>query len=258
MMNWLLAFLLAYLLPGVDDLDVEPPEDDEPPADEPPADDEPPEDEPPADEDDPEPDDEPPAPRETRAQKTIRETRERAQKAERDLAEARAQLDAARRPQQPQGPATPDPEQVLWQQEEETLRNPEANDWQKYAINANRAARQAQAQIRQVQQQTMDMNDRTAFQAYAASNPKAYAVYKDKVEAKLQELRARGQNPSREVILKIMLGEDMLAGNVRSATKKPTTPAAPRRAAPASDVPARPGRPSDAEARAKRLENIRI
>lgn len=256
-MNWLLAFLLAYLLPGVDDLDVEPPVDDEPPADEPPADDEPPEDEPPADEDDPEPDDEPPAPRETRAQKTIRETRERAQNAERELATARAELEAARRPQQ-QGPATPDPEEAIWRQEEETLRNPEASDWQKYAINANRAARNAQRQSQQALAQAQDMGDRTAFQALAATKPKVYAAYKDRVEARVTELRAKGINAPRELVLKTMLGEDMLAGNLRSATKKPTTPAAPRRAAPASDVPARPGRPSDAEARAKRLENIRI
>jgi len=266
-MNRLLALLLAYLFPGVDDDlagsalpddDTPPGDDDTPPADDdtPPADDD---DTPPADDDTPPGnEDEPPAPRETRAQKAIRETRERAQAAEAALAEARAQLEAARRPQQPQGSAQPDPEQALWEQEEAVLRNPEAQDWQRYAVNANRAARAAARQSAQALANSQDMADRTAFQALAATNPKTYAAYKDRVEEELKKARANGHNPSRQAILKLLLGEDMLAGKLRSATtKKPATPAAPRRAA--SDVPASGrGRLSDAEAREKRLENVRI
>lgn len=263
-MNWLLNFLRNYLLPGVDDdgLELDPPADPDEPAD--PVDPDEPAD--PADPDAPtdpdaadpdQVDDDPPAPRETRAQKAIRELREQRQESERQLAVARAELEVARRPQQQ--PAQPDPEQVIWQQEEETLRNPDATDWQKYAIAANRSARQAQAQVRAVQQQTWDLQDRTSFQALAATNPKVYAHYKDRVEEEVQKARAKGQFPPREVVLQVLLGKDMLAGKVRAAEKKkPTTGAAPRRA-PASDVPASGrGRLSESDARAKRLENIRI
>lgn len=259
-MKWLLAFLSAYLLPGVENdppaddppADDDLPEDDDPPADDDaPTDDDPPADDPPAD------DDEPPAPRETRAQKAIRESRDRAQEAERQLATARAELEVARRPA---SPAQPDPEQALWQQEEDTLRNPDATDWQKYAITANRAARSAQRASQQALAQAHDLADRSAFQALATTKPKLYAAYKDRVEAKVQELRAKGNNIPRDAVLKLMLGDDMLAGKLQPSKEppKPKTGAAPRRA-PASDVPATGrGRLSESEARERRLENIRI
>jgi hypothetical protein len=263
-MNWLLHFLRDYLFPGIDDLDVTPPTEDETPAEDetveegdPPADDA---DEPSDEaEDHPGDSEEDPAPRETRGQKAIRETRERAQKAERELATARAELEAARRPQQ-SGTQQPTPDQVLWQQEEETLRNPELSDWQRYAINSARGARQAQAASQQALAQAQDMADRTAFQAIATTKPKTFEAYKDRVEAKVQELRARGVNVPRDVILKTMLGEDMLAGKLKTPEKvKPSNGAAPRRA-PRSDVATGSpgGRMSDAERRAKRLENVRI
>lgn len=255
-MNWFLLLLLK-LLPGIDDepVDDEPPEDDEPVDDEPPADDEPADDE--TVDEDPEPAEPEPAPRKIRAQRTIRETRERAQKAEADLAAARAELDAARRGPAPQ--AQPTQDQVLWQQEEEVLRNPESTDWQRYAVNATRASRAAQAEARAANVRAEDLADRTAFAALASTKPKLYDAYKDRVEAKLQELRAQGRNVNREGILKVLIGEDMLEGKLKigGATTKPNG-GAPR-ATPRSDVaPRKDGGMSEAEKRARRLENIRI
>lgn len=264
-MNRLLLSLLLRLLPGIDDDDFDPepadpadstdpvdPDETADPAD--PADPADTEDDP-ADPSDPEPD---PAPRETRAQRAIRETRERAQKAEQDAATLRAELEAARRGPAPQAQKSPD--QVLWEQEDEVLRNPETTDWQRYAVNAARAGRQAQAEARAAHARTEDLADRTAFAALASTKPKLYAAYKDRVEAKLVELRGQGRNVNREGILKVMLGEDMLAGKFKSTTSKGnTTTAAPRTATPRQDVTTtRGGGLSEAEKRAKRLENVRI
>ena len=254
-MKWYLL-LMSFLMPGIGP-DDEPADDEPADADEPEPDDadEPADDEP---ADEIEPDDEPePAPRESRAQKTIRETRERAQKAESDLATARAELETARRgPAQPTGPTQ---DQLLWQQEEDVLRNPEADQWQRYAVQANRAARAATSTSQAALQRAEDLADRSAFAALATTKPKLYERYKDKVEAKLVELRKEGRNVNREGILKVMLGEDMLSGNLKQSDAKPKPSGGASRAArPSSDVPRTSGRMSEDEARTKRLENVRI
>ena len=64
-------------------------------------------------------------------------------------------------------------------------------------------------QITQMQWQNAETADRTAFQAKCASNP-LYAKYAPKVEGKLAELRTRGINSEREVLLKYLIGEAAL------------------------------------------------
>ena len=249
--------LLAFLFPAVGPDDDFAPEPDEPPPDDEPV----PDDEP--DDTDDEPattdpaDDEPaPAPRVSRAQQAIITARARAQQAERELAEARAELNLSRRA--PQQPAQPSADQLIWQQEEETLRNPEATDWQKYAIQANRAARSAQADSRNALQRAEDLADRTQFAAIASTKPKLYAAYKERVEEKLKELRSRGNNAPRESLLALMVGEDMLKGKIKTAGGT-TKPAAAPRASVRSDVSSSgSARMSEHEKRAKRLENVRI
>lgn len=251
-MKWFLYFLLAYLSPFIED---ESPDDEAPESEE--------DDETPDPEDDdapevPEDEDEPvPEPRISRAQATIIKARERAQTAERELAEARAELAVSRRT--PAQPAQPTQDQLIWQQEEETLRNPEATDWQKYAINANRNARAAQAASQTALQRAEDMADKTAFAAIATTKPKLYAAYKDRVEEELATARKNGHNPSRENILQFMVGKDMLAGKVKAVDTKPAKSAAAARTNVRSDVSSSGGgRLSDHEKREKRLENIRI
>lgn len=255
-MKWFLLMLLAYLSPHVDeqiDLDEDAPEPETP---EPEDDDAPEDDE--APEPTPEDEDEPaPEPRISRASKAVTAARERAQKAERELAEARAELNLSRRA--PAQPAAPTQDQVLWEQEEATLKNPEATDWQRYAIQANRNARSAQQASQNALQRSEDMADRTSFAAIASTKPKLYAAYKDRVEDRLTELRAKGNNAPREALLALLVGQDMLAGKVKASTAKTTKPVAATRASARSDVSASGGgRMSDHEKRAKRLENIRI
>ena len=232
-MKWFLYFLMSYLSPRVED-DFAPPDDDDTP---------PPDDDAPA-----------PEPRISRAQKAIIATRERAQTAERELARVNAELAQARAK-----PSQPTQDQVLWQQEEEALRNPDATDWQKYAINANRASRQANATSQSALASAQDLADRTSFAAIAATKPKLFAAYKDRVEDRLKEARAQGNNPSRENILRFIVGEDMLSGKLKSTDTKAAKPVAASRANVRSDVSTSSGgRMTDQEKRAKRLENIRI
>ena len=196
----------------------------------------------------------------TRYQRDMQAARSRAQDAERQLATARAELEAARR--QPASPAQPSEEQRIWQQEEEVLRNPEANDWQKYAINANRAAREARSISQNTLFTAQDMTDKAAFSQLQASKPKLFAAYKDRVETMLTELRSRGNNAPRENLLAILVGKDMLDGKLKSSEVKSTkSGSAPRATTPGarSDVSSSGGgRLSEAEKRERRLENIRI
>lgn len=254
---WLL--LKAYFSPAVEgeDDDIDPPNDDDidPPEDD---DVDPPEDDDDVDPPPGPPDDEvdPPAPRLNRAQKAIIDARSRAQTAERELAEARAELALSRRA--PPQPATPTAEQLLFQQEEETLRNPEATDWQRYAIQANRSARSANANSQNALQRAEDLADRTQFAALAATKPKLYSAYKDRVEDMLTGMRAKGSNVPREKLLAILIGEDMLSGKLKPSKGATEKPAAPRQQA-RSDVNSNSrGRMDEHEKRAKRLENIRI
>lgn len=64
-------------------------------------------------------------------------------------------------------------------------------------------------QLQNVQMQMLDTADRTSFQTKAAVDP-LYAKWGPKVEGKLAELRARGNNVEREVLLKFMIGEAAL------------------------------------------------
>ncbi|MES2730024.1 MAG: hypothetical protein V4621_08040 [Pseudomonadota bacterium] len=81
------------------------------------------------------------------------------------------------------------------QQEEENLTDLEK--WQ----------RQADATIRQVQFQNMDMQDRSNFLTNVSKNP-AEAAYIDRVEQTLAEARQRGFNPTRDDVLIRLMGLD--------------------------------------------------
>ena len=121
-------FLLLLVSPHVGDEDDLPPNDDDlPPNDDdlPPNDDD---DLPPNDDDDlpPNDDDDIPPPKETRAQREIRTLRERAQVAEDARRKLEADLENARR--QPSQPQQPTQDQLLWEQEEKVLRDPNADD----------------------------------------------------------------------------------------------------------------------------------
>ena len=204
---------------------------------------------------DDEDDDAPPPKKETRAQKEIRTLRERAQTAERQHQEAMAELARVRQPAQP---AQPTLDQQIWEQEEAILKDPNSTDWQKYAVTSARDARIANANSRQAMREMEDQKDLSKFLALATTNPKVYAKYKDRVEETLKQVRANGNNVPREKLLALHLGEDMLAGKIKSppTKKSPSNRQLPPGAR--SDTPLKGGRLTDAERVAKRLENVRI
>jgi hypothetical protein len=150
---------------------------------------------------------------ESRAQKEIRTLRERAQKAEDDHRKAREELEAARR--QPSQSAGPTEAQRLWQEEEELLKNPDADGWVKYNIQSARSARAAEFNSQQALAEARDLKDQAEFDRISVTNPKAAERYKDKVE----EMKKQNPNAPRKALLALLMGQDMLDGKFKAATK---------------------------------------
>jgi len=106
-----------------------------------------------------------------------------------------------------------------------------------------------------------EQNDRTAFQARAAVDP-LYQKWAPKVEGKLAEIRAKGDNSDRETVLKYLIGEAALErrnskegrAEVRQAQRRVNA----QRARPVnsgSDTQAQRRQPATLE---RRLENVQI
>lgn len=201
-----------------------------------------------------------PAKKESRAQTEIRTLRERSQQAEERERKALADLADARKPQTAQQPTN---DQILWQQEEAILKDPAAEEWQKYAVRGNREARLARQEAQQTRNESRDIADRTEFSLLAAEKPKTYSAYKDRVEERLKLIRSQGGNANRIDILDKLMGEDMRHGKLKTLETKTTKPkgGAERGRTPgvSSNVSSKGGgKLTEAEKRTKRLENVRI
>jgi hypothetical protein len=195
---------------------------------------------------------EPPARAATRGENRFQTLRNDNQRLDRELAETRRRLDEITRTMQRPAGETPEsraqrhalmtPQEIM----QESLRESEA--------------RMAQ-QLQTMQMQNFDVADRTAFQAKAASDP-VYAKYGPKVEGKLAEMRARGQNAERDVILKFLIGEAALERRGSKEGRREVQQAAQRvraqRVRPAnsgSDTQTERRQQSSVE---RRLENVQI
>lgn len=212
------------------------------------------------DDDDPDPPgdadpDDPDAIREQlKAERSARETAERAAReaSERATAAEARSRDAHR---------TPTPEQTLFEQEEARLRDPALTAQEKWQIDSNRILRSNQREARQALAESREIADKADFDRYAATNPALAKRYTDRVEKKLVEIRATGGNIPRKVLLKMLIGEDIVDGKVKS-TKRTTeggtqqTRTVARGKAPSgrSDVRSR-GAPTEHDKRRARLEN---
>jgi hypothetical protein len=161
--------------------------------------------------------DEPPAPRRSgggseviRAQRRARqEAEERAARLERELAEARGfQQGMQARQVDPQAQARA--EQEFYASLELM---PPAQAYQ--AI----VARERQNVGTALQQIEFRSNDRADKQAYdiAARTSRVHQQYRSQVEQTLASERAAGRNPDREVILKFLVGNDVLERSARAA-----------------------------------------
>ena len=195
---------------------------------------------------------EPAAPRISRAQQAITATRERAQKAERELEEARKELIAARAK-----PAAPSQDELLYRQEEETLRDPNLEPWQRYAITTARQSRQAMATSQSVMARAEDMSDKADFRSIRVNRPALFDKYEAKVEERIASIRASGQPvPPRKAVLAYMMGEDQLNGTVKA--KPPPRSSTPSRSSARSDVSTSRGGEDRYAAAMARLEGKRI
>ena len=116
-------------------------------------------------------------------------------------------------------------------------------------------------QINQMQWQNAEVADRTAFQAKCATSP-LHAKYAPKVEGKLAELRTRGGNAEREVLLKFLIGEAALE-RYSSKEGRGERTAARERVRRATTKPSNSGSDEAAtrrreESLERRLENLNI
>lgn len=139
------------------------------------------------------------------AERTARaEDRARADRFEREAEELRA---SQRR--------QPDP---VVDEEERVLRDPQATDLQKWQVQANREIRAGRTSAQHALAQAQDLSDKTAFSNLAITKPDLHKRYATRVEEEYQKLRAKGQAAPREAILRFMIGDDAMKGELK---KKP-------------------------------------
>lgn len=162
------------------------------------------------------------------------------------------QLDELRRnPPQPQQQEDPRAEA-----DRLALMSPEERIQYTVDRSLQRHAQQNQA----IQNQLLDQSDRMAFEARTLANPLAKKLASE-VERRLGELRGRGQNLPREVVLTYLIGEKALAqmgkgkGAAQARQRQQQARPANGRGDRGSD---RRQRGSDLAALEKRLENVSI
>lgn len=250
-MNTLLARLLSFLFPGVDDPGVDDPSGDaggDPGADT--AGGDPGADDPNGDEldidfvEEPEP--------RTRGASSV-DDRVRALEQE---VERRGRMVEESRRSSPASTPTVDAE---FQREEERLRSADCSEQERWQITANRTLRDTRRDSMNALLHAADVHDRTLYESKVQSDPRR-EKYRARVEAAVQEERRQGRNASRESVYFFMLGKDIAEGKLKPKVKA-KTPAAEvprgRSLGARSDVPARRGA-TEHQKRAARLENINI
>jgi len=177
-----------------------------------------------------------PAKTESKAARTIRQLRERAQKAERE------RDDYLRRQA---APRAPDPMEQARIQEERRQRLALMDPEQRTEFLLNEQREQFNARIGGMQFQTADAIDQAKFDRLCDRNPVA-EKYRERVEETLQEWRRNnGSNPGRAEVLRWILGDEALKRGPAAATRQ-RNGAEARRAR--QTVPARGGRGSDVTA----------
>lgn len=190
-----------------------------------------------------------------KAERTARET------AERNAREASERATAAEARSR-ESRAPPSQEQQLFEHEETRLRDPALTAQEKWQIESNRVLRSNQREARQALAESREIADKSDYDRYAASNPALAKRYTDRVEKKLVEIRATGGNIPRKVLLKMLIGEDIVDGKVKSTkrttdggtTQQPRTVDRGKPRTGRSDVRGR-GASTEQEKRRARLEN---
>jgi len=190
----------------------------------------------------------------------LKEARRRAQDAE-ERAE-RAERAARERPAPTAPTPTRDPDYEREEQEMAQARaagsTPEQIAWLQWKIDSNRKMRASERTSQSALQESREIADRTAFEKLELTKPQVYKRYAERVEAAVNDMRAKGQAPApRLAILRLLIGDDIMNGKV-----KPKAKAAPveRGRSPVirSDTRGGKGTMTEHEKRKQRLANIRI
>lgn len=129
-----------------------------------------------------------------RLSRQAQESQARADRLEREVSELRAQRQREQQPQE-------SPEQEAARL---ALMDPDARS--EYRLN--KAVSMMQRENAATQFRLQDQTDKASFAAACAANP-LYKRYAGKVETKLAEIRAKGQNVDRDALVKYLIGEDI-------------------------------------------------
>lgn len=135
-----------------------------------------------------------------RGQNRFQRLNDRAKDAEAERDRLRAELDAARR-----GPPASQQSQEELQAERQRRLNAMTAE-QRVEFLQRESEQRLTNRLNQIEFATWDGNDQAAFTRLCAKEP-AVAKIANRVEKRLTELRAQGQNASRETVAKYVLGE---------------------------------------------------
>jgi hypothetical protein len=164
---------------------------------------------------------EPPAPRRGGGSQTIREQRRRAQEAEQRAAQLERELAEARGFQQGMQARTVDPQAAARAEQEFYASLEMMPPAQAYQALMQRGQQQIGNVVQNLQFQTNERLDKQAYDA-AARTSRVHQQYRSQVESTLAAERAAGRNPDREVILKYLVGNDVLERANRAAPAQRT------------------------------------
>ncbi len=158
-----------------------------------------------------------PAPRRGGGSEAVRSVRRRAQEAERELAARNAEIAELRAGQRAiEARLASDPQAAARAREEQRQRR-ELMTPAEIAADVEQSLATQFLQVRQADQ--LALHDRLDKQSYdaAARTSRVHRDYSAQVEKLVREERAAGRNPDREVVLKYLVGNDVLERANRAA-----------------------------------------
>lgn len=214
----------------------------------------------------PDPTPDPPAPDPADPDAMLRAATARAEAAEKNARESSERLAALERQRSEPAPrsAGPNVEQQQWEEEERRLKDPAITAADRWYIESNRSLRASRQDAAAARLESMRASDSADFSRLLSTNPVAKRYEKRVVEKQEEMLRTTGQFVNSRVVLKMLIGDDIVEGRVKSKPRaKPADGAEGRTQrsnppSPRSDVRRGAGAQTEQEKRRARLENVHI
>ena len=138
-----------------------------------------------------------------------REARAQSQRLEEEMARLRAERQ--------QAPQLSPEDEAAQERERLAIMTPEERTEYRLA----KAERNTQRTLQNMQMQHQDALDKASYDAKATMDPR-YKRYAPEVDKRLRDLRAQGQNVSRDALLKFILGEKLLERDAGATAKQKT------------------------------------